>query len=317
MNKNIILWIKDFFYKYLFFVFLFLGIIVLISSKLGFDENVNDLLTTIGTTVLGAGVMSAILKSFQFSNLFKEELEKIIYSSEFLSKRKDIKDIWKRVSRALYKEKFPEIADEIEETIYKYLPVSIEAYTQNLDLRVTVERIDNEYMRITEYADYDLIAPDIQNTISLTFNSIAKKNNSSDVKSKITISQLTVNQIDKLCEPNTITTIESEEKIKIDYKLKLSGNKIYKISRCIVKEVNIKMNSERLFLMSKYGLCRNIRIQISAPSDFTISIQKIGMMKFLKENIIKSQQNQTNLIKTYEGLILPKQGFRYIVKEAS
>ncbi|MEJ0057074.1 MAG: hypothetical protein WDN75_16310 [Bacteroidota bacterium] len=141
-------------------IFIILGVTALL---IGYDkqgdqsatESLNNLpqaLKTIGTTILGAGIFTAILKSFQFTGIFKKAVAQVIYSSEYLAKqdRNYLEDTWKQVSQALFTSKFPKIKDDIESAVINtYLPRDHNYYYQSFsvtytDLKLTQEE-DGKY----------------------------------------------------------------------------------------------------------------------------------------------------------------------------
>lgn len=80
----------------------------------------------IGTTILGGGIFTAVLKSFQFTGVFREELAKVMFSREYLETQNKsyIEQIWVRVSQVMFTHKFPEISQLIESSILRtYFPV--------------------------------------------------------------------------------------------------------------------------------------------------------------------------------------------------
>jgi len=81
---------------------------------------------SIGTTILGGGIFTAVLKSFQFTGIFREELAKVMFSREYLEtqSKSHIEGIWMRVSQVMFTHKFPSISQLIESSILRtYFPV--------------------------------------------------------------------------------------------------------------------------------------------------------------------------------------------------
>ncbi|WP_156169707.1 hypothetical protein [Sphingobacterium sp. IITKGP-BTPF85] len=109
-------WIK----KNLTIIYLLLAVIFILfpnTSYSPFSEKWNEILQKIGFISLTSGIFAGVLKSIQFTGLFQEELQKIVSGSEFLKNRKDLQDLWKEISKIIYSKKFPEISEELEDTI--------------------------------------------------------------------------------------------------------------------------------------------------------------------------------------------------------
>ncbi len=137
-------------------LFVIFGIISLLMGynkmlpQNGADNILNNLpeaLKTIGTTVLGAGIFAAILKSFQFTGIFQKAVAQVIYSSDYLRKqdRKYLENTWRQVSQALFTSKFPKVKDDMEAVMLKsYFPIDHNYYYESLqvsysDLELTEE----------------------------------------------------------------------------------------------------------------------------------------------------------------------------------
>src|SRR5690554_2881184 len=58
-----------------------------------------EVLKLIATSVLGAGVFSAIIKSLQFSGVFYDEIAKVVFGETFLKNRTDCLELWKKLTK--------------------------------------------------------------------------------------------------------------------------------------------------------------------------------------------------------------------------
>ena len=107
-----------------------------------FSEYWNNLFQKIGFVGLTSGVFASVLKSIQFTGLFQEELTKIISGTEFLNNRKDLPDLWKKISKSIYAQKFPEISDLLEDRILTtYFPIDKNHYNEDLVVSIVIHSI--------------------------------------------------------------------------------------------------------------------------------------------------------------------------------
>ena len=92
---------------------MFGGLLVILSFIPYFDNYmyVSKGLYSIGTTMITAIVFLTIVKSKQFSKIFSKQLRDIIYCTEHLEKRKDIRELWLNSSKAMYEKNFPELSE--------------------------------------------------------------------------------------------------------------------------------------------------------------------------------------------------------------
>lgn len=127
----------------IFWISIIVGLLLLWASTSFFtDPRFVGISEKMGLTILSSGVFAVILKSFQFTGLFREEIEKVILSSKFLEKRNDLPELWKLISSQIYKQKFPEINEDLQSIILdEYFPVSHKVYYENMIFTINIDEI--------------------------------------------------------------------------------------------------------------------------------------------------------------------------------
>jgi hypothetical protein len=104
---------------------------------------VKDSLKILGTTFIVSGVATTLLRTNFFTNILQKQLFKVVYTDELLKSRRDIIDIWSRVSKILYSNKFPDIADSINDTITRrYFPIEKHYYYHKNENSLKIEVVD-------------------------------------------------------------------------------------------------------------------------------------------------------------------------------
>ena len=154
--------VKKWFKKNLTWVYFTIAIIFILfpnTSFSPFSTLWNNLLEKIGFVGLTSGVFASVLKSIQFTGLFQEELTKIISGSEFLNNRKDLPDLWKKISKSIYAQKFPEISDLLENRILTtYFPMDTNHYNEDLVVSIIIHDINDDYViSYTQTIEYNAI----------------------------------------------------------------------------------------------------------------------------------------------------------------
>jgi hypothetical protein len=139
----------------------------------GFKE-----IMAIGLAITSSGIFLASLKWFQFMGFFKTELHAIISSSEFdkkletsisnviynddfLSKRKDLEQLWKRVNKALFKNQFSdELASKIEQKMQDlfFHNSNLSHYYKNFTQSVYVSVDEEDYVTVKLKTDAKIIS---------------------------------------------------------------------------------------------------------------------------------------------------------------
>jgi len=151
---------KRFVYRHLAWVFIILSILLLwIADWDIFVDKINEILEKFGFAIFSSGVFAAVLKSIQFTGLFKEEIEKVILGTDFIKNRRDLPALWKAISQTIYKRKFPKISDELENRILNtYFPTKTEYYYEDYIVTVNIEDLDEDFVvTYTQTCVYNVI----------------------------------------------------------------------------------------------------------------------------------------------------------------
>src|SRR5688500_2348060 len=87
--------------------------LVLLTIHLSYQENTNShkgftyglllpLIGALGKTILAGGFLAFFLKSFQFIGIFRDEISKIIFAKDFLTKTTKTykEEVWKNITNS-------------------------------------------------------------------------------------------------------------------------------------------------------------------------------------------------------------------------
>ena len=96
-------------------IILIVGLIgyFLVYSKVIPNSDHKEIILKASDVFVIGGVVGFLSNASLFMGIFKKELESIVYSVKFLNKRNDISDIWRKTSKALFNQKFPDISEEL------------------------------------------------------------------------------------------------------------------------------------------------------------------------------------------------------------
>ena len=81
------------------------------------NEKWKEFVSGLGKTFLAGAIFSMLLKTAQFLGVFKEEIEKVIYDTKFISNRVDLPEYWEKVTKELFKNRFPRINKAITKDV--------------------------------------------------------------------------------------------------------------------------------------------------------------------------------------------------------
>lgn len=280
------------------------------------DVGYTELFKVIGTTILSSGVFMAIAKSHQFTNIFKNELRNVIYSSEHLDKRNDIQDIWLRVSDSLCKQKFA-INRRVFDTVKNnYLPVEKEFYYKRYEVDAHFEFVDDEkkFIRCQKDVESEILVVD-PDGFDLEYKLLIELDGKDDLQTNYELKELKIN--DTVIEDpigNGYLKIErTQENLMVKFKYHLSGDKEdYKISRKDVRTYSFDTNNYNSH--SATWLYKMFKVKITYPKILRHEWVSMGVLG--KWNVSERPNKTNNVINAYyNGLVFKNQGYMIIFKK--
>ncbi|WP_298499083.1 hypothetical protein [uncultured Algibacter sp.] len=257
----------------------------------------------------------AIAKSYQFTNIFKDELRNVIYSNEHLENRKDIEDIWRRVTESLCKQKYSTINKKLFETVKKYyLPIESEYYNKRFDLVVNIETIPENpgFLKITEEIEADITSEEAD-TFDYTYSAFIPRSSSDDI-TDYNLKEFSMNDAKLDFErDNLLSKVVSEESVsvKFSYKCERKLND-YRVKRTEEKIICLSHNPYRIHRAT--WMFKSFKVTINYPKSLDIRFIDLGVLG--KWNVTKDEINGLNRIRAnYNALMFKNQGFMVTLKE--
>lgn len=270
-----------------------------------FVIKVNTGLEKVGLTILTSGVFAAVLKSFQFIGVFKKEIENVILDSSFLTKRSDLDDLWKKISKIIYNKKFPEISDDLESIILNsYFPTNHEYYYEDAIITINVEELDvNDNIKYTQTIKFKVVLAENIDEISMVQNYTVDKIDNVAVSNSERIFYK-IDGVDNMDKMEVIET-ETDFKIQRDCTLKISGKKSFILEIKEKRQYCIKNDNVKLFRVN--SITKEMDVSISYPDNVHITFFNVGVIKRFEPKHIENKNTICRIHKN--GLILPHQGF--------
>lgn len=171
----------------------------------GYSQNWNNLLVTIGATVLLSGVSSIILQIFSSISFFQREMVKTFYDilssdDKYLASidYKHLRKNWKILSKYLYKRKFSEISDDLSDIISdEYFPrdhpVYYEDYISSTKISILDEHKEGEFVNLKETVNLNIVANSKDEDVFYNFSSCIPPLDNSENITNVKISKFEIN----------------------------------------------------------------------------------------------------------------------------
>jgi hypothetical protein len=296
------------------YIVLSLGLILTIFGEIQIFKNevVNRVVASLGKVFLGSGLFTFMIKSFQYTGIFKEELTKVIFEPKYIENRKDLAKYWTKLSKELFKDKFPAISEQLLNDIRnKYMPTNHIIYYDNVEHLIQI-RLDNPSTgESTLERQYTLTAipenPNECHTYGFSVN-VPYKENESEVsfETEIYINNIKIDQSDfREISSETQPVNAIIRKFEID----LIGEKQYFIKRREIIKYNLYFDNIIYFQANK--ICNNLRVEIHYPKNLlNIDLKKCGALG----DFVKDHDLDNSARFSHNKLIYPEQGYYLNIK---
>lgn len=287
-----------------------IGLLFIILSLILSEKNYryNDLCEKIGIAILTSGAFAGILKSFQFTGVFKKEIEEVMLTNKFLEKRNDVEELWHSISTNLFNTKFPEIKDELLSVILNdYFPTNQAYYYENIVYTINVDSISEEnvieftqniYLKGIKQEGEENKTTEISRTIS-----VEKSQNPDNYHCEML--SVVINGIkqdlkgDILCKES----LENGD-LKISVKLNIGEEKAFEIETKEKRKYSIKDDNTKLFTVKV--LAKEMNVSVSYPDNVKVLFFPLGVVKpFVDLHV----DHPNRITKVNRNLVLPHQGF--------
>lgn len=258
--------------------------------------------------VLVIGVILGYLSNAaQFFGIFKKDLIDIIYGKEFLRKRNDLPELWETISKEMFKNKFPSIHSNFFNVMKGYFPDKEVSYYDEHETHIKIDWVDKERgtIKVTEIVSFDLIS-DTKDVFNYPMKTWTRVSENGELTCKLT--DITINGISYgPVEPKSQRDNKHGE-ICSSYNIKLEGRNKYEIKYTREKVYNI--NDDYYIGFRSLYILRGMRVCLDHPEDIETSFVCRGT----PEDFIDINNSKTRVEKKYRGLVLPRQGYIFVLR---
>lgn len=279
-------------------------------------SHVGDTFILIGQAILVSGVFAAVVQSTQIMEIFKRALEDSLLTEEFLTKRSDLLAIWKRVTAAKDKRKFPKIANKLNDAVLSDYSLGEKNYYYR-DYRkvVTIEWADKKkgLVRVTDNQSLVIVPFDRSAEIDYVwywYPDIDASKSTYDVK------DFTIDDADKKGDVKQ-SSKELPDGRRVqghEHKVKLKDREEYRVCKQSVSVYPLIEDPALTFRASTFVDGTRVKVQCVADG-LRVEFQALGTLKDFADRLGKARHPSRpyDLDMEYEDLIFPRQGYILII----
>lgn len=286
-----------------------LGLLILAYTVPFPQPAIGTFLGSIGHTLLGSGVFALILKSYQYLGVFREELSKIVYDAKHLSDRRDLPEIWKNVSKVLFKNRFPAINSEITEDVLNiYLPTQYVSYYDDWRQHIFIELIDQENqvveVRMTDfYTIYPL--PGKGKTTLESKNWLCFNCDKTEVEYKVVKFEVNGKDVRSSKEYRFYSDVDkaNNKLLFSSVRVDLKNQDKFTVELEVIKRYSLK--HDRVIQFAKDGIIHDFNVKVETKGVKTTFLPSGTLKNFADQHYANGNFHEYQ----YRGIIYPKQGY--------
>ena len=294
-------------------IYLFLGLACYVIGYHFYTEETlwRTLILRFGDLMIIGVLVGFITNSARFLAVFKNSSFLTAYSEDELKKRNDIDQIWRTVSHVLFKYKFPKIKNQILDVINKkYFPNSEKGYYNDYHVEYDIKFCDDQkiYYQSEEHITFDYIT---DGTGKVEFNQMSQINKLqvNDNRSNIEVLSFKINGVEKLNNGLRIERAVNNGKLKIVSRIDISGKTEY-LFEVKYKKI-LKFDDDHDMSFSSRRIAKDLYCKFKHSDDITAYFLPSGTLN----DYTVTDFNHEKEVK-YKGLILPKQGYTFVLGRA-
>lgn len=113
--------------------------VIVYSGAISYSSIWRDVATKAADVLVIGVILGYFTNIAKMLGIFKQDLREIVYMEEHLQKRNDLDNLWDRISKQMFKNKFPIIHTQFLQAIKDYFPQEEVSYYNNYNSFTKVE----------------------------------------------------------------------------------------------------------------------------------------------------------------------------------
>jgi len=291
-------------------IFLFLGIIAYTVGYFLLDSASvwKEIIIKVADVFVIGVVIGYLSNAAQFLGIFKKDLQDIIYAKDFVSRRKDLPELWDRISKEMFKNKFSSIHNDFLQVMKGYFPTDEVTYYDDFNVYTTIYWVnkDEGIIKVEDIITFDLRS-ESKNKFIYPMKSWLSASDDNAPKSKI--SDITVNgePASHVDTPEPYTDRRNGYTCQ-EFNVTLQGSTCYSVK--YKREQEYDINDDYYIGFQSLYIVNNMKVCLNLPED--IDAMFIGRGTQHGFDTVNKSKNRIEM--RYKGIVLPKQGYIFALQ---
>lgn len=260
-----------------------------------------------------SAILSAILDSLQYRKYFQTAIFEATHSNKYLKTRtkSDLNDLWDRVTRIAYDEKFPELNEPLLDRVKTgYLPRNKEYYYKKYNRTCNADWVpgrERDILHLKDKITFTIIPHRVSQSVMWEFRFSRSPGVSKDTPNSINLGVILVNGEERKPE-----LLETEDENEIVYGLQLEGKEKYEIVRESERQFCPRDDPYSKYTSPQFTLGTTVKVHCH-PTDLRVKFLELGTLEnFDPVNPPLEKGRKGDIDRDYEGMVFPQQGYALV-----
>lgn len=265
-----------------------------------------SLVVQLGNLFTTGVILGFLTNSDRFLGVFKASLNKVISGDDYIGNRKDLPAYWMRISKHLFKDKFPAISEDLLGIVKNnYFPKEDSSYYESYNIKNAIAWDDAErtIIRLVETITVKLVTHGKEHEFIV--HSYINKPNRAEMGS-INLRSFYIDGVDvrneRRLRVKNVAYDEPNYRTGLEIKIKLKGKDSFDLK--YVFENRYKFENDHDLSFSASRITKGLMVEVNKCEGMSFDFYKAGTIENFSD---RSDENSAEW--EYRGIILPKQGY--------
>ena len=294
-------WISELNAAIFFFILIFFCIVLLFFVSVeAIPKPWDSIASTVAKTMLAGGTGAMLLKVLQIGNVFRREIESIIYDERFTSLRSDRVKVWANFTKALYAERFPGLSKSLSvEDMKSVLPTDRQFYFRETSRLIVIEpdAQGSSWIRVKQESTAIIVTEsgckEVVREKEFKFDPLAVANNEDDLKRIVearcarfwklsdngSSAKGSYHDDDPDARDHVLKSETIDGRRRVTYQAKLQGNSSYYVEDSSEAVQNLAIDNTIAVVTLSYLIGLEVAVSFD-PSRFVVQFHEVGGARF-------------------------------------
>jgi hypothetical protein len=267
----------------------------------------------IGELLVIGWFLETMLHTDHYGTFFLNQIERAMSGERFAQRWSKSPTLWKKVSEVYFDDRFPEIKDDLTDTLYEYFPTEHEFYLSDYEYRIRLTLADG-YVTSDEEISYKCVPKKGGTPVPFKLFNAVYRTSENDTETSAEVLGVSIN---RQAVDDDFAFKPAQHDGRPILLMDVSREKVcdgrYDASVRLMKRWNIAVDPYKNF--SVQSLVHNLKVIVEHSENLELEWVDVGVLSGFEDTFGPEGSGNHRIEKQYKGLLFKNQGFRITMRE--